>query len=963
MKPVLKPVRTPFSSDSIERILSRYYLQLAAWSRILARGDSAAAEETVQDLCLHLSLAQPDLRSIGNLDNYLFTCLRNMYVSNLARVSRERLRVIQVEDYDAVCMVAAPYGSDAVDVQNELIRICDYVTSRKYSTKSASHFILHFFLGYRRRDVALLARLPIAAVYNSLKDVRSELRAYLAGSEKIRLVRRNAMPESELLRTAISSDLFLKEMRSIILDADPASCTEEKELVNAYQQPGSAPTDCRALAHFAGCERCLGILARALRLDDRDGPLDGMGTDEMPKGGDKKSFDKTMQLVRKRRERLLERRPALLGIAVDGHVVAFHAVEGAHNSLSSRVEDTSSVRFIEVFDEYGDRLAQIPIDTEHAALATDPLTQKVLLSDDRRLRLDIRFDGLGVLAEVDYFDPALAPGRELEASPRGLDERISFWSRFRWPRQFRLAPWGAFVLASLLLASIFVITGYRYTHPEWRDVLARAQLVAPAPLPTETLHQTLRLEEATRPEQTVVLGSVDVWRNSDRKVTRLYNAQQQLLATSIDSVDGTDSVRIEKDAADSQTDRKILESSVWQTDVSTAAFETRQPVQADASRGLSGFELTQQESGRDGILSRTLVLDRNYQVEAERVRFRTTEGVFEVRLVQTLLRRVPDKDVPALTFPQSQEVTAPGMHSERNLPTEPGANAADDANGTNLQVAVLFELFRQNIDTGQPIEVRPVAGGRVRITGTLANAEMLAAIRERMAALPNANRVEFQIYSAAQAASAVRHGSVVRQQLVGTNSDAPAAELVRDALQARGIQGAALQDAEQEFAASALSHAQTALQHAYALDRLGTILQRANESSLNPDARIKWTQMVAQHSTAALAEFQALRLQLDSVSASIAEIPSVDAPGITDATAFAHATSQLRAEAQSVNEEVVKLFAGSEADLSAAQAKQSIASLRTSLPVAEANRMRAFASRLTYRNTSGQNEVGEMRPR
>ncbi len=102
MKPVLKPVYSPFSSDSIERILGRYYKQLVEWSWILARGDRTAAEETVQDLCLHLTVAQPDLSRVNNLDNYLYMCLRNMYVSNLARVSRERLRVIQVEDYDAL---------------------------------------------------------------------------------------------------------------------------------------------------------------------------------------------------------------------------------------------------------------------------------------------------------------------------------------------------------------------------------------------------------------------------------------------------------------------------------------------------------------------------------------------------------------------------------------------------------------------------------------------------------------------------------------------------------------------------------------------------------------------------------------------------------------------------------------------------------------------------------------------
>lgn len=965
MRPILKPVRSPFSPDSIERILSRHYQQLVEWSRILARGDHTAAEESVQDLCLHLTVAQPDLSHVNNLENYLFMCLRNMYVSNLARVSRERLCVIQVEDYDAVGMVAANTGSDTVDVQNELLRISDYVISRKYSSKSASHFILQFFLGYRRGDVALLARVPIAAIYNGLKDTRIELREHLSVGEKIRLISRGATPERKLLRAGMSSDLFLKELRTTILDADPAGCVAEKEFVNAYKQPGASPVGCRELAHLAGCERCLKILERALQLDDRDGPLDGIDgdLDRRPKPDGSRSFEATMLLMRRRREQVLERRPALLAIAVDGHVVAFHAVESAHSLLSSRVGAISNVRFIEVFDEYGDRLAHIPLEPETTAVPRDQLSQQILLSDDRRLRLDVRFDGLGMHAEVNYVDPALAASGELKLSPRPRKRLVSFWERFRGPGRFRLAGWGTVVFASLLLAAILGIAGYRYTHPGWRDVLARAQAVAPAPLPTETLHQTLRLEEATGPEQGAVFGSVDVWRSSDEKVVRrLYSDQQQLLATSIEFKDGTSSVRLENGAALTQTDRRFVESIVWRSDVSTAAFGSPEGAAAEASRSMSGFEVTQHENGRDGILARTLVLDRNYQVQAERVRFRTGEGVSEVRLVQTLLRRVPNRDVPPLTFPESHEMTPPGIHGERNLPTEQGDNAAT-ANGANLEVAVLFELFQQNVDTGQPIEVSPIAGGRVRMTGTLANAQLLAAIREKVAALPNANRVDFQIYSAAQAASAVHRGKVLRQELAGTNGDAPAAGLVRDALLARGLKGAALQNAEQEFAASALSHAQTALQHAFALDRLGTILRRAGESSLNPDAREKWTQMVERHSASALTELQVLRLQLDSVSAGIAGIPSVDVPGITDATAFAHASSELRAKAQSVNEEVVKLFAGSAADLSAAQARESIVRLRTALPVAEASRMRSFASRLTNRNTLWQKEMGEIRPR
>src|ERR1700722_7740322 len=380
MKSVLKPSSCVLPSDTVERILSRYYPQLVEWSRILTRGDESTAEEIVQDLCLHFTVAQPDLSRVKNLDNYVFMCLRNMYVSSLARISRERLRVIQIEDFDALGDVAANRDLDTLHVQNELIHISNYVLARKSVSKRSSHFILHFFLGYPRKDVARLARLPISAVYNGLKETRTELREHLSAGEKTRLVPKGAAAEQELLRTALPSDLLLQQLRSTILDADPASCIAEKELVDSYKQFVATPVACRELAHLAGCERCLSIVERALQLDDRDGPFDGIDAslDRKPRPKRTKSFDATMQIVRRRREQLLERRPGLLAIAVDGCVFAFSSIENAHNSLSTRVDAFAAVRFIEVFDEFGDRLAHIPLDPESPDTPREQLSQQIL---------------------------------------------------------------------------------------------------------------------------------------------------------------------------------------------------------------------------------------------------------------------------------------------------------------------------------------------------------------------------------------------------------------------------------------------------------------------------------------------------------------------------------------------------------------------------------------------------------
>ena len=956
MKPVFKPDLSRIATDSVERILGHYYPKLVEWSRILARGDETAAGETVQDLCLSLTVTQPDLRRVRDIESYLFMCLRNMYISNLARVSRERLRVIQVEDYDALEMVASGRGLETVEIQNELIQICAYVVSRKYLVKSASQFILHFFLGYKRSDVAVLARAPIAAIYNGLKECRAELRASLSAGEGIRVISRGVAPQPELLRTAIPSDVLLRRLRSAVLDSDPQSCSAEQELVDAYKHSSVLAVECRQLAHLAGCQRCLEILERILKLDDRDGPLDGLDT-EPSERIETRGFDAMMRLTHRRRQQLSERRPTLLAIAVDGRVVAYHAVESVHNSLSSRVDTAVTAQFIEVFNEYGDRMAHIPLEAGGSATARDLLSQRVPLSDDRWLSLEVHYDGLGIHAEVEYTDPALASADEREQPSHARPVTLSFWERISRSGRFGFAPWGVVTFASFLMAAIVGVAGYRYLHPGWQSVLARTQAAVQMPSTNQAVHQILRVEQITSAGQNSLLGSIDIWHSSDKKIVRrLYNAENQLVATSTESEYGPGSMHIENGVALSEKDRQFVESGIWRTDVSAAAFIADQGAETEAIRNIGGFEVTRREDGHSAILLRTLVLDRSYQVKAEKVRFKTTDGVVEVRLVQTLLRNVPDSEVPPLILPQSRGTTAPGLGNGHSARPTFGRRRSEEA---NLEVAVLYELFELNADTGQPIEVSPTAGGRIRMTGTLGDTRLLEAIREKVAKLPQADDVDFQIYSTRAAASSARRGGAIRQELGGTSGDAPAAGLVRDALLARGLKGAALQSAEQEFSTSVLTHAQTALQHAYALDRLGAILRRDDES-LAPDARVRWAKMVQGHSVSVVTEFDVLRLQLRPISAGIVEVPHTGAGEISDASTFVRTAAELRSKAQAVNEQVVKLFAGSAADLSATQLHESLARLCANLPLIEANYMEAFANRLSLEDPSRRDDLGEL---
>ena len=172
-KTKLHPFKEP--ADAGELLASRYG-QLLRWAMVLTRGNPGKAEEIVQEFCVYIAVTKPDFGGVANLDGYLYTCLRNIYLSTLARASREALHLVSVEDYDsfAFAISANPTG-DSLQRQNDLRRICSYAVWRKESAKSASYFILHFFHGYGRREIAELAQLPIAAIYNKLKTARSEV--------------------------------------------------------------------------------------------------------------------------------------------------------------------------------------------------------------------------------------------------------------------------------------------------------------------------------------------------------------------------------------------------------------------------------------------------------------------------------------------------------------------------------------------------------------------------------------------------------------------------------------------------------------------------------------------------------------------------------------------------------------------------------------------------------------------
>lgn len=910
---------------SVERMLARNHARLQEWAITIARGDRDIADDLVQDLCVHLCLSQPDLHRIENLDGYLYTALRHLYLSHVSRTARERLRVIAVEDYDALSVALQANDLDEVDVQNDLLRICSYVVVRKQSSKSASQFLLHFFHGYHRRDVATLSRLPIAAVYNNIKDIRTELRDYLAGVASVR--RSQSIPAVEPLRTVQPVHEFVSRLNTMLSLPHAKECPSEEELLHGYQQQPKRPASLEELAHLSGCQRCLRLLERACALDDRDGPLDlELDNNRETPSRSKDAAAHTMQRVRRRLTSLREHRPKVLAIAVDGHIVAFHDVESPISSISSRIENRAT--FIEVFDELGNRFAYLPIHTESSI--PEERTQTLRLSDDRALALHLRFDGLGTHAQVDYRDPALAAiAYPLESSHENIKRTHSSWLS-RVFSLHSLLPFATTCLVLLLVVQWMQSHRLQATALSADVLLAQSRISIPQPTAVEAVHRTMVLEDVTDAEHGVPLGSVESWKDTTHgELRRLYSVTHKELA----SIRTTPGTAPERHAATgtSPMEQDLVASGIWESDLTGADFVSTQAT--EAVREDKGYILTQHGAPEAPVQSRTLRLDAAYQGTMESVRVSFRGNMRTVRLVQTALVRVPSGQYPVNDWKSFDTSTLQRLRDHSPL-----TNAAS----SSLETEALFHLHRLHLDEGQPIMVRMREDGHAILEGTLADAR---AVEQLQSELHDDTRIDMHVLSVQDATHHTPNGfsNTPLQTLETTRDDAPGTPILRAWLASTGIQDKALTTAMQAFSLEAQHHAELLLQHSSALQRLAQLLPPAGVPALTPLAQNEWVTMVQDHAAAALQESEALRRQLQPlVPASTSSVAPI---AVSDSRAFTRTARSMQRSCQSIHAAILMLFDKDAAHLDTSPAPK-IEDVLHWLPSSQAREMNHVATRL-----------------
>jgi DNA-directed RNA polymerase specialized sigma24 family protein len=418
---------------TLEDLFLERYDRLLDRARHLTQGSLQQAQDLVHDLFVELTLGQPDIAAIRNLDAYLHAILRNLYVSELRRGLRFPTRPLSVVDYDSVAVALRhvdPLG--CLETAEELCNVCTWACARKAASKTGSVLILRFFYGYSPRETSDIMRTRAGTVDEWLRRARREARLALR-SPAFRGAAALKAPQPILPRLIAESDEPLTELRREIARWCTDDCLDYRILAARYASSSSDSIDGALLAHIVSCPDCLAYVARSLGLRDPwdEPPADGRG----PESSDRRTRrtrrpDGERQAVRREAitaaqesaGELFDCRPTELYLAVNGLVVASQTTGSDESRLTIQLGAGDRVEFVEVLADDHRRLLLLPIDS----LPQGALEQHAIrsFSDGRSLSAAVSFAGPAPTVSVTY-EPGIEELREFSFASVSTGSRSS----------------------------------------------------------------------------------------------------------------------------------------------------------------------------------------------------------------------------------------------------------------------------------------------------------------------------------------------------------------------------------------------------------------------------------------------------------------------------------------------------------------------------------------------------------
>jgi hypothetical protein len=599
-------------------------------------------------------------------------------------------------------------------------------------------------------------------------------------------------------------------------------------------------------------------------------------------------------------------------------------------------------------------------------------TQGVKSSDARWRELNLAYDGLGLQSEVAYPDS----GSAIAAKEGDAEEPVSVTNSRGQLKPNRFLAWigsacahtagasvsppaRAWALTFFILISTSGYFAYRHRHVtiEAAQILQGLMGKEDANLEGQTEHQVVRIEEISADSRVLQQATADVWKDGDgrRYIRRLYNTQHHTIAEKWRNQHGDTGERGE--GADGM-------NGLWDQDLSVQQFAALgdDPLKVRLSDG--AYELTGAgpTPAHPQLFSATLVLNRNLQPVRQIMRVGAGGEVHELRFEVVEYERKPSASVPDTIFdPENEQLPAHRHDRQSSIGRPHDLVGMSDAQLAELQIGVLYQLHALQADTGIPIEILKTADNRVRVSGTVNSDALKQAIDTQLKNLDGHERLDLSIVSSWEIMIPSTPERPTPVEAYEVTQPGFAADMrIRGYFQTKGLSGGRLDGAVALFSRDALQHAQRALQHAYALDRLGSSLSADELRNLGPAAQHEWTGMVKDHATGLETELRALHGQLAEITLTGA-VPSAsdtqfnaEGMSIDQPAQFAIKAGRLLAQVRWLNHQAGELFTSSGKALSDANLNASLQTIMDTIPLQQAEDVAAFAILLSGQTSAAQ---------
>jgi hypothetical protein len=522
-------------------------------------------------------------------------------------------------------------------------------------------------------------------------------------------------------------------------------------------------------------------------------------------------------------------------------------------------------------------------------------------------------------------------------------------------------PAPAWVLTLLILISTAGYFAYRKRYPtmDAAQILQESIRRENASLEGQTEHQLVQIEEISADGRVLQHAVEDVWKDGDghRYIRRLYNMQHRTIA---------EEWRNQHDDPGARGEGADGMDGFWDQDLSAQEFAALRDALQQVRSSDDGYELTRvgPTPAHPQLLSATLVLNRNLQAIRQIMRVRAGGEVHELRFEVLDYERKPSASVPDTTFnPEDGHLPAPRPDRRSSTGRPHDVVGMSNAQLAELQIGVLYQLHTLHADTGVPIEVLRTADNRVRVSGMVNTDALKQAIDTQLQNLDGHERLDLSIVSFREIMipPASKRSTAVEAYEV-TQPGFAADMRIRGYFQTKGLSGGHLDAAVALFSRDALQHAQRALQHSYALDRLGSSLSVDELRSIRPAVQQEWTGMVKNHATGLDAELRALHAQLAEIMLTGAAPASANTEfnaegmSIDQPAQFAIRAGRLLGQVRKLNRQAGELFTSSGRTMSDTNLDASLQTTMDTIPLQQAEDVAAFAMLL-----SGQTSVAQTR--